>query len=262
MKRLLLVALAVVALAACFLLLTGRRTPTLAAATPRTPVIVELFTSEGCSSCPPADDVLSDLVRTQPVPSAQVIALGQHVDYWNRLGWTDPFSSHAFSVRQNEYAHFFRQGEVYTPQMVVDGRTEFVGSDRGAALQAIARAARTPKARVEIAYASGDRNSLQVRVDGLPALGPGDRALAFLALTEDGLRSDVRNGENAGRSLRHVGVVRRLILLGTVPASRPWTATPALPLITGWNRTRMQAVVFVQEQNGRHILGAAALPLG
>nr|MBA2527451.1 DUF1223 domain-containing protein [Pyrinomonadaceae bacterium] len=112
------------------------------------PIIVELFTSEGCSSCPPADEVLARLEQSPPVPGVEVIALSQHVDYWNRLGWADPFSSPQFSDRQKGYAQAFRQPRIYTPQMVVDGRAEFVGSDARRAREEIAKAAREPKAQV------------------------------------------------------------------------------------------------------------------
>src|SRR5579871_3134619 len=111
----------------------------------RTPVVVELFTSEGCSSCPPADAVLARLKHDQPVEGAEVIALSEHVDYWNYIGWSDPFSSHDFSARQSGYARAFRLNEVYTPQAVIDGRAEILGSDQGRAEEEIARAARTPK---------------------------------------------------------------------------------------------------------------------
>jgi len=97
---------------------------------PRSTVVVELFTSEGCSSCPPADDVLSQLAHRQPVAGVKVLALGEHVDYWDRLGWRDPFSSAMYSTRQSNYdAQVFHRHGVYTPQLVVDGQLEYVGSD-------------------------------------------------------------------------------------------------------------------------------------
>src|SRR6267142_3420791 len=113
---------------------------------PRRMVLVELFTSEGCSSCPPADAVLSELVLRQPVAGVEVLALGEHVDYWDRLGWRDPFSSAMFSARQSNYdARVFHRNEVYTPQLVVDGQLERVGSDVSAIQRAINQAAHAPK---------------------------------------------------------------------------------------------------------------------
>src|SRR5271156_5892859 len=103
-------------------------------AIPRTPVLVELFTSEGCSDCPPADAVLEKLDRSQPVPNTQLVVLSEHVDYWNDIGWKDPYSSHEFSIRQGDYAHRFRLDSAYTPQMVVDGDAQFVGSDERKAI--------------------------------------------------------------------------------------------------------------------------------
>src|ERR1051325_656657 len=107
---------------------------------PRVPVVVELFTSEGCSSCPPADALLARMDETQPVEGAEVVALAQHVDYWNSLGWSDPYSSHELSERQDEYARAFGHSGVYTPQMVVDGRDEFAGGDSDKAFETIERA--------------------------------------------------------------------------------------------------------------------------
>src|SRR5438128_5240170 len=119
---------------------------------PRSMVVVELFTSEGCSSCPPADDVLSQLAHRQPVPGVEVLALGEHVDYWDRLGWRDPFSSPAFSSRQSTYdARLFHASQVYTLQLVIDGRLERVGSNARAVQRAIEQAAMGPKAAVSLA---------------------------------------------------------------------------------------------------------------
>src|SRR5262245_43533606 len=116
----------------------------------RSPVIVELFTSEGCSSCPPADAVLAQLQKTQPVAGAEVITLSEHVDYWNYIGWSDPFSSAAFSARQEAYSQAFGQERIYTPQMVVAGQAELVGTNMNKAREAIAKAAGSPKADVRV----------------------------------------------------------------------------------------------------------------
>ena len=231
----------------------------------RTPVVVELFTSEGCSSCPPADALLARLGETQPVAGAEVIALAQHVDYWNQLGWADPFSAHEFSERQGEYAARFGDGGVYTPQMVVDGGAEFPGGNGGKAFEAIARAAREPKAVVRLACAAeqadaGDALRLSVRVERLPKLTDGDTADVLLAVTEDKLSSDVGRGENAGRRLSHAGVVRRLTKIGQVGAATPpFAGEPVVALDKSWRRENLRTVVFLQEHTSRRVIGAASL---
>ncbi len=235
----------------------------------RTPVIVELFTSEGCSSCPPADEVLSRLEQAQPVRGAQVIALGQHVDYWNQLGWADPYSSAEFSARQSEYAESFGSGRIYTPQMVVDGQTEFVGSSLSRAQDAIARAARSPKAAIELALERAQPGTglnafpLRVRVANFPALSAGDSAEVFLAITEGGLYSNVSRGENAGRRLSHSAVVRKLDRIGkiTSQAGQTFASDATIRVERGWRLESLRAVVFVQERASRRILGAAATVL-
>ena len=236
-----------------------------------TPVIIELFTSEGCSSCPPADEVMARLAKTQPVPGAEIIALGEHVDYWNRLGWTDPFSSSEFSRRQREYASAFASDEVYTPQMIVDGETEFVGSNMAKARAAIAHAASMPKATVEIGRAEDQgaakrgANSLKlaVSVNHLPAEKPGDTADVMLALTQDGLSSNVTRGENGGRRLTHDAVVRQLSLIGRVNPEEggSFSAAPVINIPGDWNRKSVHVVVFVQERSSRRVLGCASTNL-
>jgi len=219
----------------------------------RSPVVVELFTSEGCSSCPSADKLLSEIERTQPVPNAQVLVLSEHVDYWNRLGWRDPFSTHGFSERQSSYADAFHTDGVYTPQMVVDGRAEFVGSNSTNAKKAIAEAAGKPKAQVTIT--AGDK--LTVSVSQVPGNTDAD---VLLAITETNLRSDVRTGENSGHTLNHTGVVRRLTVLGQTHEGTFSSQTSA-PLAAGWKRENLQAVVFVQDRKTKQILGAANVKL-
>lgn len=234
----------------------------------RAPVVVELFTSEGCSSCPPADALLARLDREQPVEGAEVIALAQHVDYWNSLGWADPFSSHDFSTRQGEYAAAFGNEGVYTPQMIVDGGAEFPGGETGKAFDAIAQAAREPKAEVSLARAANQSNQsdaddslrLSVRIERLPKLPDGDTADVLLAITESNLSSDVARGENAGRKLTHIGVVRTFSKIGYVGATtQPFAAEPSVALDKNWRRENLRAVVFLQEHTGRRVVGAAAI---
>jgi hypothetical protein len=223
------------------------------AAADRVPVVVELFTSEGCSSCPPADELLIQIEAQQPFPGIEVIALSQHVDYWNRLGWRDPFSSAEYTARQQRYAQALRADNVYTPQMVVDGRVEFVGGDARRARQEIVAAARAPKVRVKAEQAAARLLITVEPVGGAPAD-------VLLAVTEGGLASGVTRGENAGRRLRHTAVVRRLVRLGTAGPQGLSTEAP-LALDPAWKRGDLRAVVLVQRRGGGPILGAAAVRL-
>lgn len=224
-----------------------------------TAVLVELFTSEGCSSCPPADALLIELERMQPVRGAQIIVLSEHVDYWNELGWPDPFSSPAFTRRQNEYAEAFRRDGIYTPQMVVDGTAEFVGSDRARAQREIARLAQSAKAGIEIGASLLSPTSARIRI-ALGALPSGTKlgdAELFLAITERNLSSRVGRGENTGRTIPHTGVVRLLQSLGAAaPAAEKDVVLPA-----AWQRANLAVVAFVQDRRTRRILGAAIAPL-
>jgi hypothetical protein len=223
------------------------------------PVMVELFTSEGCSSCPPADVLLSKLDQ-QPINGVEVIVLSEHVDYWNSLGWQDPFSSAGFSERQRAYGDAFRTSSVYTPQMIVDGQQQFVGSDERRAHAAIIKAAKETRAKVELKLTSN--KELSVTITDLPAVTQDDTADVLLAVTESNLSSDVPRGENAGRSLKHTAVVRQLQTVGEVAAgSNKFTANAAVPFNKGWRTDNLRIVVFIQERGTRRVLGVASLKI-
>jgi len=230
-----------------------------APATASTPVLVELFTSEGCSSCPPADALLSRVGRTQPVRGADIIALEEHVEYWDHLGWKDPYSSEAATARQGAYGEAFGGRQVYTPQMIVDGRAEFVGSSDTEALRAIRAASQAPKPGIQLSWETGD--SLAMHVEPLVNASAGEGAQLFLVVAENMLHSDVKHGENAGRALEHDGVVRQLLPLGKIDAGPAgFSSTVAVHPAREWNRANLRAVVFVQERRGRHVLAVAAIP--
>jgi hypothetical protein len=221
------------------------------------PVMVELFTSEGCSSCPPADVLLSKLDQ-QPINGVEIIVLSEHVDYWNSLGWQDPFSSAGFSERQRAYGDAFRTSSVYTPQMIVDGQQQFVGSDEKRARAAIVKAAKETRAKVELQLTS--TKELSVTVTDLPQITQDDTVEVLLAVTESNLSSDVPRGENAGRSLKHTAVVRHLQTVGEVAAgSNKFTANAAVPSNTGWRKDNLRIVVFIQERRTRRVLGVASM---
>ena len=240
MKRLLPVVFVLIALAAG------------GADAPRTAVVIELFTSEGCSDCPPADTLLRELETTQPVAGVEIIPLAFHVDYWDHQGWRDRFSSAAYTRRQSEYGERFRLQSVYTPQAVVNGAVEMVGNDRAHVWRALTQAAHAKTAQAKLQR--GSAGALEVDVSDA---GGAD---VLLAITETNLASNVRDGENRGRQLRHTGVVRWLKLLGaTRGGAFHGSVTP--PIATDWKRADMRAVVFVQRHGQGEIVGAASLPL-
>jgi hypothetical protein len=237
--------------------------PASSAASEATPVVVELFTSEGCSSCPPADALLARLESTQPIPGARIVAIEEHVDYWNHLGWVDPFSSPDWTARQQDYAAAFREDGEYTPQMVVGGRDEFVGSRSDLASKSIERALGLPRVAVTLAPSGGDGANeprFLVRVEKLTTLAPGDSAEVSILVTEAALASEVARGENQGRKLHHASVLRSLRRIGTADrlAANAFEGTVALKLKPEWKRDNLTAVVLVQEKKSRHILGAAS----
>jgi hypothetical protein len=226
------------------------------------PVVVELFTSEGCSSCPPADALLVKLTEKQRLEKEEIIALEEHVDYWDQLGWRDPFSSAEWTGRQEKYAAAFGNGTVYTPQMVVDGRAEFVGSREREARRVIEEMAGIAKTEVHATLngTGEDRTQFSVHVGKLTGTTGDDLAEVLFAITETGLHSAVTRGENSGEDLHHAAVVRTLRRIGVANAKDPETAFAGEASVSfdrGWKRDNLRAVVFVQEKKSRKILGAA-----
>jgi hypothetical protein len=235
---------------------------------PPTVVVAELFTSEGCSSCPPADDLLRGLAASQPVDGVELVVLGNHVDYWDRLGWRDPFSSPVFSQRQSSYdAAVFRSNTIYTPQLVVDGTLQCVGSDATAVRRTVLEAAKQPKAAVTLSadVASGGSSAgarVRVQFDIPDAVRVSHAADIMVAVTESGLVSRVERGENRGRTMHHSAVVRSLTVAGTTDGrQRTAFAETVVPLAPEWKTADIRVVSFLQERDSRRILGGAAAPL-
>lgn len=224
---------------------------TRAQAPERVPVVLELFTSEGCSSCPPADTVLSKLAHDQPVPGVQIVALGLHVTYWDQLGWKDPASLAEATARQQDYGRIFGEDRVYTPQAVIDGRDELVGSDEAGITKALLRAAKLPHARVSVAaeFQGTDAVAVTVSATGLPSdLKEKTRTLIFV--TEDGITSIVKRGENGGRTLHSDAVVRRVSQVLELKGIRP-----------EWRRDRLRVVAVIQGEKSQRIVGAGVAPI-
>jgi hypothetical protein len=224
------------------------------------PVLAELFTSEGCSSCPPADALLMKLDRLQPVTGAHVIVLSEHVDYWDQLGWRDSFSSPQFTKRQADYARLMGS-EVYTPQLIIDGRVQLNGSDAKDIQAAIAHAAARPKLPVRIVQATreatreGDNAVVHLSVPALPS----GRSDVWVAVADESDQSSVTKGENSGRRLAHVAVVRSLTKVGSVSKTEGFDQTVRLPL-TPANTSGSRIVVFVAQSHSS-IMGADSMPL-
>ncbi len=232
----------------------------------RRSVVVELFTSEGCSSCPPADRFLAKLEKEQPIRNIEVIALEQHVDYWDNAAWTDPFSSNIATMRQFAYAATLGNENAYTPQMVVDGQSQFVGSRERQARGVIEQAGNGKKTEVTVTSDGRDNDGLltiRIKVGSLPNTAGVDAPEVWMAITESGLHSEVRGGENAGQDLYHAAVVRKIRKIGTAKDSGDisFSGQERVKLERGWKRENIHVVVFVQENKSKKILGAVITTL-
>ena len=217
------------------------------------PIVVELFTSEGCSSCPPADKLLAELDRRGSVNGRPIIVMGEHVDYWDGLGWKDRFASSVFTKRQTEYVHKLGIDSAYTPQMVVNGATELVGNDSDALSRAIATQKSSGSTTVSLQMQ--DSSTAAIKVEGARS---GSRVL--LAVTEGNLVTRVQRGENGGRELRHEAVVRRLTDMGAVKSGSFETSVP-LRIDPEWQKDKLRVIVLVQGTGGGTIEGAAVANL-
>ena len=229
------------------------------------PVVLELFTSQGCSSCPPADRLLTRLAG-DPKLAGQVVPLSFHVDYWDYIGWKDPFASPRWSERQRQYGQAFHSNRIYTPQLVVNGRTECVGSQEKVVRQQIASAlAAPPAAKVtREAGAPGADGRLRVRVDAeMKSAAKADLDL-WVAVWETGLATPVGAGENASRTLHNDYVVRRLEKAFTLPgkAGARESTEMVLGLDKRWRRGNLGVAAFLQDPATRAIYGAASRRLG
>ncbi len=230
----------------------------------RKPVLVELFTSEGCSSCPPADLVLQKLLAQQPVPGVEIIALEEHVDYWNHDGWIDPYSAPAWTERQQAYSNL-QKTDPYTPELVIDGQSQIVGSKVPDVLREIAAASKAAKAEVTItpenSIAQGSRR-FKIAVKKLEG-NPHDSAEVWLAVTEDGLHSDVSRGENHGLALNHVATLRSLRKIGVADPGKsgPFSADAEVKLNSHWNPSNLHVTIFLQKKKSLEVIGVATTRL-
>jgi hypothetical protein len=216
-----------------------------------TPVLVELFTSEGCSSCPPADSFLRALDEKQPISGVQLIVLGEHVDYWDGQGWRDIYSDHRFTARQETYATKMGTKGPYTPQMVVDGSVEFVGNDPQRASDAFQKTSSKPKTALQISSVTLENGKVHAHIESgaMP-----ENAEVFVALALDHADSQVLHGENGGRHLEHVAVLRNLEKLGKVKQGSSFARDIQLKADAN---SRYRLIAFVQEPGQGRVLGAA-----
>jgi hypothetical protein len=244
MKRALPLVLIVIAVAVVFAVFAVDRqsVPQLGAS----PVVVELFTSQGCSSCPPADELLGRIARDEAL-RGKVIPLSFHVDYWNSLGWRDPFSSREWSQRQGEYVRAMKLDSAYTPQIVVNGTRQMVGSSSGAVYRAIEEESRRkPQGSVSVRIDGGD---VVVRAQTRHA----DAELLVVAF-EQGATTKVERGENAGRTISNDAIVRKLVRVGALKGGGVIEERVALPL-----GPRMGAAAFLQDRATKRIVAAGAV---
>lgn len=219
-------------------------------------ILAELYTSQGCSSCPPADRLLSS-IEELAAGGSEVIALAFHVDYWDDLGWRDPFSDAVWTERQRGYAARVSDGRVYTPMMVVQGREHMVGSSREDVMSALARAARAPASGAAISGRAPGPDRVAVE-----AIAGDSAARAYVALVENAIDTRVLRGENQGRVLRNDHIVRRLRRAFELAPHQRKSETVELAVDPTWRRENLEVVLFLQDPESLAIQSAARAPFG
>ena len=220
----------------------------------KTPVMVELFTSQGCPTCPAADKILADLETSQPIADAEIITLAWHVDYWDSFGWKDEFSLPVFSQRQVAYSRALNIGGTYTPQMFVDGTNYFVGTKLDKATKAITQATKNSKSEINVSL---DKDKIKISIPNLPKH---EKATVFAAFTQDNLSRKIGRGNNAGKTLVHSSVVRDLRSVGSIePQANKFEAETFLQFQPEWNKENLNLIVFVQENGSRKILAISRI---
>ena len=225
------------------------------------PVLIELFTSEGCSSCPPADALLAKLDGAQ-LPGVQPIVLSEHVDYWNHDGWKDVYSSSFFTNRQEEYVRRLGAREPYTPQMVIDGAAQMNGSDGPAVGRALDAARSHVKIPVRISSAAlADANTIRVHlaVDALPADFKARKADIFVAVALSHAESHVSAGENKGRDIRHVAVAESISKVGTIEKGKSFERDVLVKVKGPVDAGNLRVIAFAQQGEAGEVIGASLL---
>ncbi|MGC2161466.1 MAG: DUF1223 domain-containing protein [Silvibacterium sp.] len=223
------------------------------------PVLLELFTSEGCSSCPPTDEWLQRVDASQPIPGVQVIVLSEHVDYWDHDGWKDPYSSELLTARQREYVDGLHLRDVYTPQLILDGSSELLLNDVQKTTKALEDAAATPGVSVRIdsvKVAAGNPHVLEGRIEVDPR-SQGHGGDVYVATAIDHVTTKVLSGENGGHELTNVAVVEDLVKIGKLEKGKSFAQDFQVKLKPGSDPANLRVVAFVQEPHLGTVLGAA-----
>ncbi|MCH8112888.1 MAG: DUF1223 domain-containing protein [Proteobacteria bacterium] len=224
----------------------------IAVAGEKLPIVIELFTSQGCNSCPPADEFLAELTKRD-----DIIALAFHVNYWDYLGWKDTFASDATTARQRTYATFLGERTVYTPQMVIGGVAHKVGSRRSDVMGVVDRLRQRTGPYLDVRVRRVEGGKIAVTI---PAGELKQRDVVVWLVRYDSAREvNIKRGENRGRTLKHSAVARTLTVVGTLGLQDDtWAATASIPLAPTWKVSNLRVIGFVQERRSRHIIGAGS----